>query len=144
MWLIAFCCFKFPLPFQSLSLCLTSCLGLLSGVFGITIKMSCWNGTAQISSAPSNKNICLLLLGRLAVRELLRNPWLLLGTTEGAGGAPVLEQAIAGESEHLLLQHILSLPCAGLCSLAMVHSPWLLKKSQQCRMWLPCSFSLIL
>lgn len=64
--------------------------------------MSCWNGAAKISSAPSNRNICLLLLGRLAVGGLLRNPWLLLWTTVGAGGAPILEQAIAGESECLL------------------------------------------
>lgn len=106
--------------------------------------MSCWNGAAKISSAPSNRNICLLLLGRLAVGGLLRNPWLLLWTTVGAGGAPILEQAIAGESECLLPA---TCPVTALCwALFPVCGafPTASQKSQQCRMWLPCSFSLIL
>lgn len=50
--LITFCCFKFPLQLRSLSLCLTSCLGLLCRVFGIATKMSCWSGAMRSHLLP--------------------------------------------------------------------------------------------
>lgn len=55
-----------------------------------------------------------------------------------------LSKQLLGSQSVACLQHVLSLPCAGLWFPACGAFPTASQKSQQCRMWLPCSFSLIL
>lgn len=91
----------------------------------------------RISSAASNKDMCLFLLGSLAGTGFSRNCWLPPWAGVRAGGQPLVRQAEVGKSEPVLCDECPVSTATGWALVPfLVCSPWPLGDLHGHRVWL--------